>query len=94
MTIEIEVTGRSCHGSMPWEGLNPLEFGSRIIVEASEKYNKGEGFLTDPFLSKGTRTASWGVIDTPSDCAVPARFVFRFDSTWLKKLCSNTHQED
>lgn len=35
--------------------------------------------MTDPFLSSGTRTASWGIIDTPSDCAVPARFVFRFD---------------
>ncbi|HXH41987.1 MAG TPA: hypothetical protein VNN08_25405, partial [Thermoanaerobaculia bacterium] len=26
MQIEVEVTGRSCHGSMPWEGLNPLEY--------------------------------------------------------------------
>ncbi|MFA9565208.1 MAG: hypothetical protein ACERLM_10960, partial [Acidimicrobiales bacterium] len=27
MQIEVTVTGRSCHGSMPWEGLNPLEHG-------------------------------------------------------------------
>jgi putative selenium metabolism hydrolase len=79
MQIEVNVTGRSSHGSMPWEGLNPLEFGGAIIKEAAEKYEKREGFLDNAFLGHGTRTASWSNLDTPSDCAVPARFVFRFD---------------
>jgi putative selenium metabolism hydrolase len=79
MQIEVTVTGRSSHGSMPWEGLNPLEFGGAIIKEAAEKYEKREGFLDNAFLGHGTRTASWSSLDTPSDCAVPARFVFRFD---------------
>ena len=79
MQIEVTVTGRSCHGSMPWEGLNPLEFGGAIIREAADKYEKREGFLDNPFLGHGTRTASWAHLDTPSDCAVPDRFVFRFD---------------
>ena len=35
MQIEVEVTGRSCHGSMPWEGLNPLEYGGAIVKEAA-----------------------------------------------------------
>ena len=30
-------------------------------------------------LGAGTRTASWAALETPSDCAVPERFVFRFD---------------
>ena len=77
MTIEVEVLGKSCHGSMPHEGLNPLEFGARILVEATDRVK--EGLKDDPFLSAGTRTASWAVLDTPSDCAVPERFVFRFD---------------
>ncbi len=79
MQIEVEVTGKSCHGSMPWEGRNPLEFGSAIIVEAAERYQKGEDFAEDAFLGGGTRTASWATLDSPSDCAVPERFTFRFD---------------
>jgi putative selenium metabolism hydrolase len=79
MQIEVDVMGRSCHGSMPSEGLNPVEYGAAIIVEAREQADKGETFLDDPFLSAGTRTLSWGEIDSPSDCAVPSKFTFRFD---------------
>lgn len=79
MQIEVEVTGRSCHGSMPWEGKNPLEFGGRIIAEAADAYDRRDGFLDNDFLGHGTRTASWSKLDTPSDCAVPHRFTFRFD---------------
>ncbi len=79
MQIEVTVTGRSCHGSMPWEGLNPLEHGAAIIAEAARRYDERDGFLDDPFLGHGTRTASWATLETPSDCAVPDRFTFRFD---------------
>jgi acetylornithine deacetylase/succinyl-diaminopimelate desuccinylase-like protein len=79
MQIEVVVTGRSCHGSMPWEGLNPLEYGAAILVEAAGRYEARDGFLDDAFLGHGTRTASWAQLDTPSDCAVPDRFMFRFD---------------
>jgi len=79
MQIEVEVTGKSCHGSMPWEGRNPLEFGAAIIVEAAQRYRDGDGFERDAFLGPGTRTASWANLSTPSDCAVPERFTFRFD---------------
>lgn len=79
MQIEVTVTGRSCHGSMPWEGLNPLEYGSAILKEAAENYEKRIGFLDNEFLGHGTRTASWAKLETPSDCAVPDRFIFRFD---------------
>jgi acetylornithine deacetylase/succinyl-diaminopimelate desuccinylase-like protein len=79
MQIEVAVTGRSCHGSMPWEGLNPLEYGAAILAEAARRYEARDGFLDHPFLGHGTRTASWANLATPSDCAVPERFVFRFD---------------
>ncbi len=79
MQIEVSVTGKSCHGSMPWEGRNPLEFGAPIVMEAARSYDARQGFLDHPFLGHGTRTASWARLDTPSDCAVPERFVFRFD---------------
>ena len=79
MQIEVEVTGKSCHGSMPWEGRNPLEYGALIIAEAAERYRAGTDFGHDEFLGGGTRTASWATLDSPSDCAVPERFTFRFD---------------
>lgn len=79
MQIEVEVRGVSCHGSMPYMGKNPLEWGAKILVQATEQVQKGDGIIDHPFLGKGTRTASWCQLDTPSDCAVPERFVFRFD---------------
>ncbi len=79
MQIEVEVTGKSCHGSMPAEGRNPLEYGGAILAEAAEVHRRGEGFLDDDFLGRGTRTASFATLETPSDCAVPERFTFRFD---------------
>ncbi|OGF08383.1 MAG: hypothetical protein A2W00_02985 [Candidatus Eisenbacteria bacterium RBG_16_71_46] len=79
MQIEVRVGGRSCHGSMPWEGLNPLEHGGAILAEAAAAYARGEGFVDHAFLGAGSRTASFAVLETPSDCAVPERFTFRFD---------------
>lgn len=79
LMIEVEVVGKSCHGSMPWEGRNPLEHGAAIVVEAAERHTLGEGFSSDPFLGPGSRTASWARLETPSDCAVPERFTFRLD---------------
>lgn len=79
MQIEVVVTGRSCHGSMPAQGLNPLEHGGAILAEAAARHAAGDGMADHPVLGRGTRTASWAVLDTPSDCAVPDRFTFRFD---------------
>ena len=64
---------------MPWEGLNPLEWGAALLVEAARRYERGEGFAKHAFLGPGTRTASWATLDSPSDCAVPDRLTFRFD---------------
>lgn len=79
MQIEVRVTGKSCHGSMQHEGRNPLEHGAAILVEAARLAAAGDGLLVDTFLGRGTRTASFADLETPSDCAVPERFTFRFD---------------
>ena len=80
--VELEVVGRSCHGSMPHMGVNPIEYGSLIIAEAAEQAKSA--FADNKFLGRGTRTASKCWVDTPSDCAVPARFVCRFDRRLTK----------
>ena len=41
-------------------------------------------------MCHGTRTASWAVLRTPSDCAVPERFTFRFD----RRLTAGESAED
>ena len=79
MQIEVEVIGKSSHGSMPWEGRNPLEHGGAILAEAAAAHERGEGIGTDPFLGPGSRTASFASVRTPSDCAVPETFTFRLD---------------
>ncbi|KAG9397131.1 Clan MH family M20 peptidase T-like metallopeptidase [Carpediemonas membranifera] len=79
MQIEVSVIGRSCHGSMPDRGLNPLEWGAKILVACTEQVENGVGIKDHDFLGRGTRTASWATLDSPSDCAVPEQFVFRFD---------------
>ena len=40
MEIGVTTHGRSCHGSMPWEGRNPLEYGAAILVEAMSDINE------------------------------------------------------
>ncbi len=79
MQIEVVVTGKSCHGSMPHEGRNPLEHGAAILTDATGAAARDDAFGDDDFLGAGTRTASFATLDTPSDCAVPERFTFRFD---------------
>lgn len=79
MQIEVTVSGKPAHGSMPHLGLNPLEHGGAILAEAAARAARGEGFLGHDLVGPGTRTATWAGLETPSDCAVPSRFVFRLD---------------
>ena len=46
MQIEVTVTGRSSHGSMPWEGLNPLEHGWLAAKLVAVIGYIGFGFIT------------------------------------------------
>ena len=94
MQIEVEVVGKSSHGSMPWEGRNPLEHGAAIIAEAAAAHDRGEGMATDAFLGPGSRTASFATLRTPSDCAVPETFTFRLDRRLTAGEDSQTALDD
>ena len=48
---------------MPWEGLNPLEYGASIIAEACLAHEQHRGFsIRHPLLGRGTRTTSFASI--------------------------------
>eukprot|EP00013_Stygamoeba_regulata_P003376 CAMPEP_0177631914 /NCGR_PEP_ID=MMETSP0447-20121125/2005_1 /TAXON_ID=0 /ORGANISM="Stygamoeba regulata, Strain BSH-02190019" /LENGTH=495 /DNA_ID=CAMNT_0019133433 /DNA_START=82 /DNA_END=1569 /DNA_ORIENTATION=+ len=77
--IECCIQGKSCHGSMPHLGRNPLEWGSRIIADAEAQARSEGAFKSHELLGTGSRTASWCELVTPSDCAVPAHYTIRWD---------------
>jgi acetylornithine deacetylase/succinyl-diaminopimelate desuccinylase-like protein len=63
MQIEVTVTGRSCHGSIPHLGLNSLEHSGAIVADAAHQATTA-GFADHEFLGRGTRTASWAMLET------------------------------
>jgi putative selenium metabolism hydrolase len=67
MEIQVEVKGRSCHGSAPERGDNAIYKIARIALEI-EKLNVR--LRADPFLGKGTVTISEVKSSSPSLCAV------------------------
>jgi putative selenium metabolism hydrolase len=68
MEIEIELRGRSCHGSAPELGDNAAYKAARIALEI-ERLN--ERLAVDTFLGKGTVTVTEIATGSPSLCAVP-----------------------
>ena len=68
MEIEIEVRGRSCHGSAPERGDNAAYKAARLALEI-ERLN--ESLATDAFLGKGTVAVTEIVSGSPSLCAIP-----------------------
>jgi putative selenium metabolism hydrolase len=67
MEMTIEIKGISCHGSAPERGDNAIYKMARIALEI-EKLN--DRLKVDPFLGKGTITASIFESGSPSQCAV------------------------
>jgi putative selenium metabolism hydrolase len=76
MEIGVTFPGKSCHGSMPQVGDNPVYKLSRVALEI-EKLN--ENLQPDDFLGKGTITVSYVDVKTPSMCAVPASAFMHLD---------------
>ena len=68
MEIEIEVRGRSCHGSAPERGDNAAYKAARLALEI-ERLN--ERLAVDTFLGKGTVAVTEIASGSPSLCAVP-----------------------
>jgi putative selenium metabolism hydrolase len=68
LEIEVELRGRSCHGSAPERGNNAAYKAARLALEI-EKLN---GRLADDaFLGKGTIAVTEIASGSPSLCAVP-----------------------
>jgi len=68
MEIQVEVRGRSCHGSAPERGDNAIYKAARLALEI-ERLN--EKLPVDPFLGKGTIAVTEVTSGSPSLCAVP-----------------------
>ena len=68
MEIEVELRGRSCHGSAPERGDNAAYKAARLALEI-EKLN--ERLAVDAFLGKGTVAVTEIASGSPSLCAVP-----------------------
>jgi putative selenium metabolism hydrolase len=67
MEIRVEVKGVSCHGSAPERGKNAIYMMADILQEIRAL---NERLHYDPFLGKGTVTASEIFYSSPSRCAV------------------------
>ena len=80
MQIEVEVTGKSCHGSMPWEGRNPLELGAPILVEAAAALPRRRGHGRRPVPGRRHPHRQLGEAATPRPTA-PSRSGSRSAST-------------
>lgn len=76
MEIGVTINGRSCHGSMPEKGDNPVYKMARLVLEI-EKLN--ERLPKDDFLGKGTITVSHISSQSPSLCAVPGQAYIHLD---------------
>lgn len=68
MEMQVQVKGKSCHGSAPERGDNAIYKVARIVLEI-EKLN--ERLASDPFLGKGSITVTEARSSSPSLCAVP-----------------------
>ncbi|MCD6086790.1 MAG: YgeY family selenium metabolism-linked hydrolase [Candidatus Hydrothermae bacterium] len=74
--IEIEVRGRSAHGSMPEEGVNAIE---KMVPILEEVLKLRERLREHPVLGKGKLTVSEVRSEAPSLCAVPDRASIHID---------------
>jgi putative selenium metabolism hydrolase len=86
MEIRLEVKGISCHGSAPERGDNAIYKISKIALEI-EKLNYR--LVSDPFLGKGTVTATIINSDSPSQCAVADYAMLQLD----RRLTKNETRE-
>ncbi len=74
--IEIEVRGRSAHGSMPEEGVNAIE---KMVPILEEVMKLRERLREHPVLGRGKLTVSEVRSEAPSLCAVPDRAFIHID---------------
>lgn len=85
MEIEMYFSGVSCHGSAPERGVNAAYKAAEGLLAIRELH---ERLAFDPFLGKGSVTATLVESQTPSLCAVPDRCRVHLDRrlTWGEDL--------
>lgn len=76
MEIKIRIPGKSCHGSAPERGINPI-YKAVPFIQEIEKLNKK--LKPHKFLGKGTVTMTQIHEEGPSQCAVPGALVMHLD---------------
>ncbi len=83
MEIQIDIRGRSCHGSAPERGDSAAYKAARAAL-AIEKLNSELKPDEDEFLGKGTIVVSQIKVQGPSQCAVPDQAMLYCDRrlTW------------
>lgn len=81
MEIVVTIKGKSCHGSAPERGDNPVTKAAPIVLDIDQLNHR---LPVDDFLGKGTICVSSIQVKTPSLCAVPAECSINLDRrlTW------------
>ena len=82
MEIKVTVKGRSCHGSDPSRGDNPVTKMSYIIQDIDKLNHRG--LKHNKFLGKGTVCVSCIECKTPSQCSVPDECTIYLDRRMTK----------
>ena len=88
MQIEVTVVGRSCHGSMPFEGLNPLEHGGAILAEAARRHVAGRRLRRPPVPRSRHPHRVVGRCSTPratAPCPIGSRSGSTAASPWARR---------
>lgn len=77
MEIRVEITGRSCHGSSPWLGINAVEKSAPLIQRVREMMDAKN--IEDEYLGKPGITLTMYDCSPNELCIVPNKCVMVFD---------------
>ncbi|MBL4889426.1 MAG: YgeY family selenium metabolism-linked hydrolase [Candidatus Lindowbacteria bacterium] len=76
MEIKVKIPGKSCHGSAPERGINPIYRAAPFIEEIKKLNHK---LKPHKFLGKGTICVTEIKEEGPSQCAVPGSVTLHLD---------------
>ena len=69
MEIRVTISGRSCHGSSPWLGINAVEKSAKFIVAVQNMFENKT--LEDPFLGSLALHLRCITVEPNELCIVP-----------------------
>ena len=77
MEIRVTISGRSCHGSSPWLGINAVEKSAKFIVAVQNMFENKT--LEDPFLGKPGIALTMYHCEPNELCIVPDKCTIIYD---------------